>query len=210
MIRILGRDDSLNVRKVLWCCDELGLDFEREDYGGPFGRTDSPEYRALNPNGLVPTVIDGDLAIWESNTIMRYLAAKYGGAPLYDPDPGRRSLTERWMDWQLSTLQQVQGAMFLNLVRLPPDKRDAAAVARNRDLCAKAMAVLDGALAAGANEGPYIAGRDLTLGDIPLGLAVNRWFLLDIPREDLPALATYYETLKGHAGYRKWVANGKP
>lgn len=210
MIRILGRDDSLNVRKVLWCCDELGLDFEREDYGGPFGRTDTPEYRALNPNGLVPTVIDGELSIWESNTIMRYLAAKYGGAPLYDPDPGRRSLTERWMDWQLSTLQQVQGVMFLNLVRLPPDQRDAAAVARNRDLCAKAMAVLDGALAAGANDGPYIAGRDLTLGDIPLGVAVNRWFMLDIPREDLPALAAYYETLQRHDGYRKWVANGKP
>lgn len=210
MIRILGREDSLNVRKVLWCCDELGLAWEREDYGGPFGRTDTPEYRALNPNGLVPTVLDGDLAIWESNTILRYLAGRYGGAPLYDPDPGRRSLTERWMDWQLSTTQPAMTVVFFNLVRLPPEQRDEAAMARNRDLYAQAMALLDGALAGSAGDGPYIAGRDLTLGDIPLGVAVNRWFMLDIVREDLPALAAYYETLQRRPAYRRHVANGRP
>lgn len=209
MIRILGHEASLNVRKVLWCCDELGLAYEREDYGGPFGRNDTPEYRALNPNGLVPTLLDGDLAIWESNTILRYLAGRYGGAPLYDPDPGRRSLTERWMDWQLSVVQPPMGVLFINLVRLPPEQRDDTAVARGRDLFAQAMTLLDRALAS-SDAGPYIAGPDLTLGDIPLGLAVNRWFTLDIAREDLPALAAYYETLQRRPAYRRHVANGRP
>lgn len=206
MIRILGRADSINVRKVLWCCDELSLKYEREDFGGPFGKTDTPEYRALNPNGLVPTILDGDHVVWESNTILRYLAGKYGGAPLYGQDPAERSQIEQWMDWQLSVLAPPTTVVFINLVRLSEEQRDMAAVEKNRDLLARGMALLDGAL----GDGPYILGRDFTLADIPLGVAVNRWFELDIHREPLGNLARYYGVLKERPAYAEHVANGLP
>ena len=206
MIRILGREDSINVRKVLWCCEELGLGFEREDFGGPFGKTDTPEYRSLNPNGLVPTILDGDLAVWESNTIVRYLAAKYGGDPLYGPDPGRRAQIEQWMDWQLSVVAPPMTVVFINLIRLAGDERDMAAVEKNRDLLARAMTLLDGEM----GDGPYILGRDFTLADIPLGVAVNRWFELPIRRETLNNLARYYGTLRERPGYARFVACGLP
>ena len=206
MIRILGRDDSINVRKVLWCCEELGLAFEREDFGGQFGKTGTPEYRSLNPNGLVPTILDGDLAIWESNTILRYLAAKYGGGPLYGGDPGRRSQIEQWMDWQLSVVAPPMTAVFINLIRLPEDQRDMGAVEKNRDLLARAMTLLDGEL----GDGPHMLGRDFTLADIPLGVVANRWFELPIGRETLNNLARYYGTLRERAGYARFVACGIP
>ncbi|UCH75219.1 MAG: glutathione S-transferase family protein [Rhodospirillales bacterium] len=206
MIRILGREDSINVRKVLWCCEELGLAFEREDFGGPFGKTDTPEYLSLNPNGLVPTVLDDGLAVWESNTILRYLASKYGGEPLRGRDPAERSRVERWMDWQLSVVGPPMTVVFINLIRLPEDERDMAAVEKSRNLLAKAMTLLDGEL----GDGPYILGREFTLADIPLGVAVNRWFELPIRREKLDNLARYYGTLRERAGYTQHVANGIP
>jgi glutathione S-transferase len=206
MIRILGREDSINVRKVLWCCGELGLAFEREDFGGPFGKTDTQEYLSLNPNGLVPTILDDDLAVWESNTILRYLAAKYGGDPLYGTDPGRRSQIEQWMDWQLSVLAPPTTVVFINLVRLAEDERDMAAVEKSRDLLARGMTLLDREL----GDGPHILGRDFTLADIPLGVAVNRWFELPIRREKLDNLARYYGVLRERAGYEQFVACGIP
>lgn len=206
MVRILGREDSINVRKVLWCCEELGLAFEREDFGGKFGKTDTPEYLSLNPNGLVPTVLDDGLAIWESNTILRYLAAKYGGEPLYGRDPAQRSRIERWMDWQLSVVAPPMTAVFINLIRLPEDQRDMAVVEKSRDLLARAMTLLDREL----GDGPFILGRDFTVADIPLGVCVNRWFELPIGREKLDNLARYYGTLRERAGYAHHVACGIP
>ncbi len=206
MIRILGREDSINVRKVLWCCAELGLAYEREDFGGPFGKTDTPEYLSLNPNGLVPTVLDDGLAIWESNTILRYLATKYGGAPLYGEDPARRSRIERWMDWQLSVVAPPMTVVFINLIRLPEDERDMPAVEKSRGLLAKAMTLLDREL----GDGPFMLGRNFTLADIPLGVAVNRWFELPIRRETLDNLARYYGTLREREGYDRFVACGLP
>lgn len=206
MIRILGREDSINVRKVLWCCEEIGLEFEREDFGGKFGKTDTPEYRSLNPNGLVPTVLDGEFVVWESNTILRYLAAKYGGAPLYGDDPARHAKMEQWMDWQLSVVAPPMTTVFVNLVRLPEKGRDMAAVAKARDLLARAMTLLDGEL----GDGPYMLGRDFTLADIPLGVAVNRWFELPIRREQLDNLGRYYGTLRQRPGYQRFVACGIP
>lgn len=206
MIRILGREDSINVRKVLWCCDELGIAFEREDFGGPFGKTDTPEYLSLNPNGLVPTILDDDLAVWESNTILRYLAATYGGDALYGPDPRRRSQIEQWMDWQLSVVAPPMTVVFINLIRLPEEERDMPAVDKSRNLLAKAMTLLDGEL----GDGPHILGRDFTLADIPLGVAVNRWFELPIGREKLDNLARYYGTLQERSGFGKHVACGIP
>ncbi len=206
MIHILGRDDSINVRKVLWCCEELGLAFEREDFGGPFGRTDTAEYLSLNPNGLVPTVLDDDVAVWESNTILRYLAAKYEGEAYYGPDPDRRAQIEQWMDWQLSVVAPPMTVVFINLIRLSEDERDMTAVEKNRDLLARAMTLLDGEL----GDGPHILGRDFTLADIPLGVVVNRWFELPIRREKLDNLARYYGTLQERAGFKRFVACGIP
>jgi glutathione S-transferase len=206
MIHILGRDDSINVRKVLWCCEELGLAFEREDFGGPFGRTDTPEYLSLNPNGLVPTVLDDDVAVWESNTILRYLAAKYEGESYYGPDPDRRAQIEQWMDWQLSVVAPPMTLVFINLIRLSEDERDMTAVEKNRELLARAMTLLDGEL----GDGPHILGRDFTLADIPLGVVVNRWFELPIRRERLDNLARYYGTLQERPGFKRFVACGIP
>jgi len=206
MIRILGREDSINVRKVLWCCEELGLEFEREAFGGPFGKTDTPEYLSLNPNGLVPTVLDDGLAIWESNTILRYLAAQYGGEALCGRDPAERSQIERWMDWQLSVAGPPMTVVFINLIRLPEGQRDMAAVEKSLGLLARAMTLLDREL----GDGPFMRGRDFTLADISLGVAVNRWFELPIGRERLDNLARYYGTLRERAGYERYVACGVP
>src|SRR5713226_8084418 len=130
MIKIWGRKNSINVQKVLWCCDELGIFFERIDAGGQFGINNTPEYLALNPNGLVPTIEDGDVVLWESNVIVRYLAAKYGMGSLCPADLGERFSAERWMDWQQTSLVQPIGPVFANLIRLPPEKRDPAAIAK--------------------------------------------------------------------------------
>ena len=124
MLKILGRKNSSNVQKVLWCCDELGLAYEREDVGGSFGKNRDPEYLALNPNGLVPTIIDDGFVLWESNSIIRYLAAKHGRGTLYPEDLRARALAERWMDWQLSVLGPAIGPVFWGLIRTPPGKRD--------------------------------------------------------------------------------------
>ena len=128
MIKIWGRTDSSNVQKVLWCCGELGLEFERVDWGGKFGGNDDQAYRNMNPNGLVPTLQDGDYILWESNSIMRYLNAKYGAARLLPPSPEGIGEANRWMDWQLSTFNAAIVPLFWNLIRTPPEKRDPKAV----------------------------------------------------------------------------------
>ena len=128
MLKIWGRATSSNVQKVLWCCGELGIPFERVDVGGPFGGNQDPEYLALNPNGLVPTVKDGELVLWESNTICRYLATTHRAERLYPAAPAGRALVERWMDWQLSTLGAPMGALLYGLIRSKPEGRDHAAI----------------------------------------------------------------------------------
>ena len=128
MIKIWGRTDSSNVQKVLWCCGELGIEFERVDWGGKFGGNNDQAYREMNPNGLVPTIKDGDFVLWESNSIMRYLNAKYGNRKLLPSSPEGMANANRWMDWQLSTFNATIVPLFWNLVRTPPDKRDPKAV----------------------------------------------------------------------------------
>ena len=128
MLKIWGRANSLNVQKVLWCCDELGIPYTRTDLGGPFGGNRDPAYLRMNPNAVVPTVEDDGLVLWESNSIVRYLAAKHGMGTLCPRDLGERASVERWMDWQLSTVHGGMTTIFMNLVRTPPEKRDMAAV----------------------------------------------------------------------------------
>ncbi len=203
MLRILGRDTSSNVQKVLWAAGELGLDFEREDIGGPFGGNDTPEYLALNPNGYVPTLIDGDYALWESNSIVRYLAATHGAGTLWPTDPRIRGSAERWMDWQIATLSPTMVTVFRGLVRTPPQERDMAAIAAARDRTARLFAMLDAALAGS----DYVAGDAFTVGDIPVGIAAYRWYRLDIEREDFPNLERWYRRLTDRPAYREHIMN---
>lgn len=128
MIKIWGRTDSSNVQKVLWCCGELGVPFERLDWGGKFGGNKDPEYTAMNPNGLVPTIKDGDFVLWESNSIMRYLNAKYGNGRLLPASPEAMANANRWMDWQLSSFNGNIVPLFFATVRTPPEKRDPQAI----------------------------------------------------------------------------------
>ncbi|MFQ5995026.1 MAG: glutathione S-transferase family protein [Acidiferrobacterales bacterium] len=204
MLKILGRNTSSNVQKVLWCCHELSLGFEREDIGGPFGKNREPEYLALNPNGTIPTVIDGDLVLWESNSIVRYLAAKHGDGTLYPSDLGARAKSDRWMDWQLSVVVPVINPVFFGLIRTPPEKRDQTAIAAARDKLASAMTILDSEL----EKTEFVAGSAFTVGDIPVGIMTYRWFTLEIEREDLPNVERWYERLTQRPGFEKHVMTG--
>ena len=203
MLRIIGRKTSSNVMKVLWACAELGLDFEREDLGGPFGGNDSPEYQALNPNGRVPTIVEDDFVLWESNSIVRYLAHQHGNGTLWPTDARTRARGERWMDWQLSVMSPAMVPVFLGLVRTPEAERDMAAIGKARDGLAGAMAILDRYL----GETEFVAGPDFTVGDIPVGIATYRWFALPIEREDHANLGRWYGALTERAGYQEHIMN---
>ena len=130
MIKIWGRTNSVNVQKVLWCLDEIGLPYERIDAGLQFGKNNEPWYLALNPNGRIPLLQDGEFSLWESNTIVRYLSSKYDPGGLYAESPETRALAERWMDWQLSTLLAPVSTVFWTLIRTPAAERDMSAVTR--------------------------------------------------------------------------------
>ena len=201
MLKIIGRKTSSNVMKVLWACAELGLDFEREDLGGPFGGNDSPKYQALNPNGLVPTIVEDDFVLWESNSIVRYLAHEHGHGMLWPIDARTRGRAERWMDWQLSVLSPVMVPVFRGLVRTPEAERDMEAIGKARNGLARAMSMLDRYL----GETTFVAGSDFTLGDIPVGIATFRWFALPIEREDFPNLIRWYDALTERTGYQEHI-----
>jgi len=205
MLKILGRNTSSNVQKVLWLCTELDIPYERTDIGGPFGGNDKPEYRALNPNGVVPTIDDDGFVLWESNSIVRYLAEKHGkGTALWPEDLQTRASASRWMDWTISTLQGRHVPVFQGLIRTPPDKRDPAKIAAARDEWARInREVLEWWLA----DHAYLSGDSFSFGDIPAGPFMHRWFALDIEREDLPNLRRWYDSLCERPGYRQHIAD---
>jgi len=208
MLKVLGRANSFNVRKVLWLCDEIGLPFEREDYGRGYRPTTTPEFLKINPMAQVPAVIDGDFVMRESNTIVRYLAAKHGAKTLYPDDLRQRALIEQWMDWVAYDVTHALRGAFLGgqLKEAPWDNPWFVAQGR-RDLT-HLMQLLDAHLAQG---GPYVLGGAFTIADIPVGLVVNRWFsLAEIERPDYRALAAYYETLSERPAYRRHGRNGLP
>jgi glutathione S-transferase len=201
MLTIWGRANSSNVKKVLWCAEELGLAYEHIPAGGAFGLVDDPAYRALNPNGLVPTVRDGELILWESNSIVRYLAARYGEGTLYARDPGERAQGDRWMDWTTANISAPFRDVFWNMVRTAPEKRDMAAVEAGLKRCGTLLAIADKAL----GEAPYLSGQSFGMGDIPLGCTAFGWFEMPIERPDLPNLAAWYQRLKLRRAYLKTV-----
>jgi glutathione S-transferase len=200
-IKIWGRNDSSNVQKVLWCCGELGVDFERVDLGGKFGGNKEKPYLDMNPNGLVPTIDDGGLILWESNTIVRYLTEKYGGGKLIEATPEGRAQASRWMDWQLTTLGPAIVPLFWGYVRTPPEKRDAAALKAALEKSSAAWKIVDERLA--HNE--FLAGKNFTIGDIPLGVWVYRWFKLPIERPQLYHLSRWYAELEKRPAYQKYI-----
>jgi glutathione S-transferase len=201
MLKIWGRANSVNVQKVLWCADELGLTYERVDIGGPFGGNDDPAYLKMNPNGLVPTLEDGDLVLWESNAIVRYLAARYGSGTLWPSDAAARAEADRWMDWQLTTIQDGMRTIFWGLVRTPPEQRDRAAIERAAASLGKLWARLDRHLA----DRAFVGGGVLTMGDIPVGCMAFRWLNLPVERPDLPSLRAWYDRLGDRPAYRNDV-----
>lgn len=201
MIKIWGRTDSSNVQKVLWCLGELGLEFERLDWGGKFGGNNDESYRAMNPNGLVPTMKDGDFVLWESNSIMRYLNAKYGQGRLLPSAPEGMANANRWMDWQLSTFNGAIVPLFWNLIRTPADKRDPSAVQAALEKTTKAWQTVEDQLA----KSPYLSGGEFSLGDIPLGVWAYRWFNLPVERPKMARIETWYEALKQRQPYQTHI-----
>ena len=201
MIKIWGRTDSSNVQKVLWCCGELGVQFERLDWGGKFGGNKDPEYAAMNPNGLVPTIKDGDFVLWESNSIMRYLNAKYGNGKLLPASPEGMANANRWMDWQLSAFNPVIVPLFFATIRTPPDKRDPQAIQAALDKTVRAWQMVEDHLA----KNRFLGGEEFSLGDIPLGVWAYRWFNLPIDRPKQPHIEHWYDAIKQHKPYQTHI-----
>ena len=201
MLKIWGRATSSNVQKVLWCCAELEIPFERVDLGGPFGGNRDPEYLGMNPNCLVPTVKDGGLVMWESNTICRYLAATRNGERLYPRDPAGRTHVERWMDWQLAVIGGPMGQLLFGLVRSTPETRDAGAIEAARRRALTAWTIVDDAV----KDQPYLAGSELSLAEIVLGTQIYRWFAFPIERPELANLRAWYDRLRQRPAFKEHI-----
>jgi glutathione S-transferase len=202
MLKVWGRKTSSNVQKVMWAIGDLGLEHERVDIGGSFGKNKEPAYLAMNPNGLVPTLEDGDVMIWESNSIVRYLATKYGAGKLEPADLKSRALASQWMDWQLSVAAPAIGPAFWGLIRTPPEKRDAAAIAASQEKTTEAMKIFD----ANLSKRAYAAGENFSMGDIPVGIMVYRYWQLVPDRPPLPNLERWYKQIEKRPGFRDHVA----
>ncbi|MBV4476680.1 glutathione S-transferase family protein [Pseudomonas botevensis] len=207
MLQILGKASSINVRKVLWTCAELDIPFEREDWGSGFKSTHTPEFLALNPCAMVPVIKDGDFTLWESNSIIRYLVARYDGAHIYPTEAQARARVDQWIDWQASELNRSWSYAFLSLVRKSPDHQDSGALVAGREAWSRNMAILDRQL---EKTGAYVSGEQFSLADIPIGLSVNRWFETPFEHPHLPAVSAYYERLNQRPGYRRYGRNGTP
>jgi len=203
-LTIWGRANSVNVQKVLWCLAELDLAYERIDAGMAFGKNDQPEYLAMNPNGRVPTLVDGDYVLWESNSIMRYLNLAHGKAsPIYPQSPQARAAVDRWLDWTLSTLQPVGRPVFWALVRTPKEKRDMVAIQKDVDAEAVVWRIPDALLATRR----YIEGDQFTIADIALGAFARRWFGVGgVTKPKLPNLERWFALISERPGFQKFIA----
>jgi len=202
MLRIWGRKNSSNVRKALWIAEELGLAYESINAGGAFGINDQPEYLAKNPNGVVPMIEDGDFVLWESNAIVRYLAAQYApDSALFPSDPKARAQADKWMDWTTSTLAGPFRSVFWGVVRTPADQRDWAQINVAKVTIEGLLRIVDKAL----STQPYLSGEAFGMGDIPLGCFAYAWFEMPIERAELPHLKAWYERLQQRPAYRAAV-----
>jgi len=193
MLTIWGRLNSHNVKKVAWFADEIGLPYVRHDVGGPFGM--DARYLAMNPNALIPTIEDGDVMLWESNAILRYLAARYAPA-LWPTDPAERAQCDKWMDWQFS-FADAQRDAFLQLVRCKPEQRVGQLLEQSAAASGAAMLILDQALAAQ----PWLSGVAFGVADVPMGVYAHTFFTLDMERPDVPHVRAWYDRLRDRPPY---------
>ncbi|HXQ83458.1 MAG TPA: glutathione S-transferase family protein [Xanthobacteraceae bacterium] len=203
MIKIWGRKTSSNVQKAMWAIGEIGLPHERIDIAGPFGKNREPAYLAMNPNGLVPTLEEEDgFLLWESNTIVRYLAAKYKATVLEPADLRTRALASKWMDWQLTVAGPAIFECFWGLIRTPPEKRNDAAIEESKKKTTAAMTILDGQLA----KTRYLAGDGFSYGDIPVGIIAYRFRQLVPERPALPNFERWYGEISSRQAFKDHVA----
>ena len=199
MIKVWGRVNSVNVKKALWCLEELSLQYERTDAGMQFGVVNTPEYKKMNPNSLVPTLEDDGFIMWESHTIVRYLADKYGKGVLRPMDLEPRTIANQWMDWAFTFQGSVRDA-FWNLIRTPADKRDEKAIEASRIKSGQLIGILDAALA----NRHYVAGT-FSMGDIPIGCEVQRWMRLPMERPKMPNVEAWFERLCARPAFKRTV-----
>lgn len=202
MLRVLGKLQSINVRKVLWACDEIGLAYRQEEWGAGTRPTSDPAFLALNPKGLVPVVVDGDAVLTESNSIVRYLAARHGRRDLLPEQPLARARVEEAMDWQATEFNAAWRVAFQALVRRNPEAGSPEQVARSLREWAAMVALLEARLAA---SGPYVCGDTFTVADIAIGLSANRWFQSPIERPVFPAVAGYLARLRERGAARRYL-----
>lgn len=208
MLKVLGRLSSINVRKVLWTCDEIGLPFEREDWGIGFKSPQAPEFLALNPNAKVPVIREDDgFVLWESNTICRYLAGRHDRSDLLPTEPRASARVEQWMDWQAGDLNSAWRYAFWALIRHSPAHTDAAAIETSRREWNRHMQILDAQL---ERTGAHVAGAAFTLADVGIGLALHRWTMAPMDKPDLPAVAAYRSRLQQREACRRYTPEAIP
>lgn len=201
MLKIWGRKNSVNVQKVLWCCEEIAIEYQRIDAGGDFGIVKTPQYLGLNPNGLVPTIEDDGLVLWESNAIVRYLASKHATGSLWPDKLETRAQADQWMDWSSTTFWPALRPLFMGLIRTPVAERDAHVLDESRRKAAAALAIVDRHL----ESHTFLAGHNFTVSDIALGCCVWRWMALPIERPSLPNAQRWFDLLARRPAYKKVV-----
>ena len=204
MLKIWGRNTSSNVQKVIWALGEMKVPFDRIDVGGSFGKTKEAAYLAMNPNSLVPTLEEEDgFTLWESNSIIRYLAAKHANRTLEPADLRTRALAQKWMDWQLSVLGPAITPVFWGLIRTPADKRDHSAIAAGKEKTIAAARLMDAQLA----KTQFLAGGDFSYGDIPVGIMIHRYVQLIPERPATPSLDRWYAAIAARPAFREHVSS---
>jgi glutathione S-transferase len=201
MLKLWGRNNSVNVQKVIWCLEELKVPYERIDAGMQYGVVNTPEFRKMNPNGLVPVIEDAGAVLWESNAVVRYLGAKYGKGSLWAEDPAVRAQSDKWMDWCATVYWPALRPVFWGLVRTPPEKRNPEEIEACRKKAGEALQIVDAALA----HSDYIAGSELSVGDIPLGTISWRWFGIEMQRPSRPHVEAWFQRLSRREAFRKSV-----
>lgn len=202
MIKIWGWIGSSNVQKVLWCCDELELGYELDDRGWPYAGYKEESYLKLNPNGCVPTIEDQGFVLWESNSIVRYLADKYGDGRLIPGTAAARASANRWMDWHLTTMGPLIGPVYRSFIRTAPADRDPEAIRNGKVSAEKGWAVLDRYLL----QSDYVSGETFSIGDIPVGILAHRWFSLPIEHQGLAGVRAWYDRLRTRPAYHKHMS----
>ena len=200
-ITLWGRETSCNVQKVIWALEEVGVGYVRFDVGGRFGGLDRPSFKTMNPNQTIPVLQNGDLTLWESHTILRYIAATYGAGTLWRPDPGERAIADQWTDWTATVFQPAWISLFWSVVRTPVMRRDAKTIRANLENTMRGFRILDERL----SKVPYLAGGAITYADIAAGVSLYRWERMDLDHAPLPHVAAWYKRLAERRPFVKGV-----